>query len=77
MAEEKLYKMREIAEATGIKHGTLESRRRKQGIPGNDKGYTLDQVKRMIKRPQNHRQFSMKKAMELRQILKNDGAIPF
>jgi len=73
---EKLYTIKEISVATGIKWNTLQTRRKKLGIEANRKGYTLAQVKQMIKRPPHYRkQFSQRKADELRQTLKNDGAL--
>ena len=74
--EEELYTIKEISVATGIKWNTLQTRRKRLGIEANRKGYTLAQAKQMIKRPPHYRkQFSQRKADELRQMLKNDGAL--
>ena len=54
----------------------LNNRRKKLGIPTNYDGYTMVDVKKMIKRPaRTWRRFDQKKADALRQMLMNDGAI--
>lgn len=73
--EEVLYTMKEIEAATGIKASTLQGRRKKLGISSNRGGYTMAEVKQMIKRPPIRRGFSQRKADALRQMLKNDGAL--
>ena len=73
--EEVLYTMKEIEAATGIKATTLQGRRKKLGIPANRGGYTMSEVKQMIKRPPVKRGFSQRKADALRAMLKNDGAL--
>ena len=74
--QEVLYTTKEIEAATGIKVSILNNRRKKLGIPTNCDGYTMADVKRMIKRPaRTWRRFDHKKADALRQMLKNDGAI--
>ena len=74
--QEVLYTTKEIEAATGIKVSILNNRRKKLGIPTNCDGYTISDVKRMIKRPaRTWRRFDQKKADALRQMLKNDGAI--
>lgn len=73
--DEVLYTMKEIEAATGIKATTLQGRRKKLGISSNRGGYTMAEVKQMIKRPPIHRGFSQRKADALRQMLKNDGAL--
>lgn len=76
MNNEVLYTMKEIEAATGIKATTLQGRRKKLGIASNREGYTMAEVKRMIKRPPARRGgFSQRKADALRQMLKNDGAL--
>ena len=72
---EPLYTIKEIEIASGIKANTLRGRRKAQGIEGNRRGYTLDEVKKMVKRPVIKRGHSMRKAEALRQMMKNDGAI--
>ena len=74
MREEKLYRPKEISIATGLKVGAINYRRVKRGIQKNKAGYTLEQVKNIVKR-MPRQQYSKRKAEELRQILKNDGAI--
>lgn len=71
---EQRYKMKEIQMATGISAGTLQGRRKRCGIPANRAGYTLSEVKQIIKKRSRQR-YSKRRAEELRQILKNDGAI--
>lgn len=73
--DEVLYTMKEIEAATGIKASTLQGRRKKLGISSNRGGYTMAEVKQMIKRPPIRRGFSQRKADALRQMLKNDGAL--
>ena len=76
MREDKtLYTMKEIELATGIKAGTLHGRRRRLGISSNRGGYTLAEVKQLIKRPPLHRGVSRQKIEALRAQLKNDGAL--
>lgn len=72
---EALYTMKEIEAATGIKAATLHSRRKRIGISSDRGGYTLSEVKQIIKRPPLHRGFNQRKADALRQMLKNDGAL--
>lgn len=74
MTEEKLYTIKEIALATGINSKTLHSRRKERGIAANRGGYTLDEIKRIIKRP-TRRKPSTQNARELRAKLLNDGAL--
>lgn len=76
--EEPTYTMGEIAMATGIRATTLSARRKQRGIPPADKnggGYTLDQVKIMIKKPPLKRGCNPKKAEQLKARLKNDGLL--
>lgn len=72
---ETLYTMKEIEIATGISYETLCSRRRRLGTPANPDGYSMEEVKRMIKRPKRGRPCSPKKAEALKRMLQNDGAI--
>ena len=72
---ETLYTMKEIEAATGIKASTLQGRRKRLGISSNRGGYTMVEVKQMIKRPPVHRGFSQRKADALRKMLQNDGAL--
>lgn len=70
------YTMKEIAEATGIKVSTLTGRRRRLGIESGNGGYTLEEVKRIIKRPpKSGHQYSKQRAALLRHKLQTDGAI--
>ena len=73
--EEVRYTMKEIEAATGIKATTLQGRRKKLGISSNRGGYTMAEIKQMIKRPPIHHGFSQRKADALRRMLQNDGAL--
>ena len=71
-----LYTTKEIEAATGINANVLNSRRKRLGIPTNPDGYSMAEVKKMIKRPPRRRaKFSQKKADALQAMLKNDGAL--
>lgn len=72
---ETLYTIKEIEIATGINIATLRTRRKRLGIPANPDGYSMEEVKRMIKRPKKGRPYSPKKAEALKRMLQNDGAI--
>lgn len=74
MTEEKRYTIKEIALATGLNDKTLHSRRKERGITANRGGYTLDEIKVILKRP-TRRKASSKNARELRARLLNDGAL--
>lgn len=74
MTGEKLYTIKEISLATGINTKTLHSRRHERGITANRGGYTLDEIKIILKRP-TRRKASSKNARELRARLLNDGAL--
>lgn len=69
------YTIKEISVASGINRQTLVSRRKRLGMeaPKNGEGYTLEQAKALIKRPQPGRPYSQQKANRLRQRLQNDG----
>ena len=75
--EEPTYTIGEIALATGIKNSVLSARRKKLGIPPAERGggYTLDQVKLMVKRPPLKRGCDPRKAERLKAALKNDGLL--
>lgn len=74
--EDTRYSLREISEATGINRGTLNSRRKRLGLPGNRGGYTLDEVKQMVKRPCCvRRPYDPRRAAMLRNKLTNDGLL--
>ena len=73
MSEEERYTMKEISVATGIAIATLNSRRKRMGMAGNDEGYTLSDAKALVRRPRRGRPFSQAKANRLRQKLQNDG----
>ena len=76
MREEVRYTMKEIEVASGIKASTLQGRRKRLGISCNKGGYTVDEVKKLVKRPPRYgHPYSRRKADALRAILKNDGAI--
>lgn len=66
----------EIEMATKVKRSLLNGRRKRLGFPANRKGYTLEEIKRMLKKPPhggNHA--SRRKAEKLKELLVNDGAI--
>ena len=75
--EEPTYTIGEIALATGIKSGVLSARRKKKGIPAAPRGggYTLEQVKEMVRRPPLKRGTDPRKAEQLKVRLKNDGLL--
>ena len=76
MREETRYTMKEIEMATGVKSTTLSARRKARGIEVNTDGYTLQEVKTMIKKRRGGgRRLNPKKADELKQRLLNDGAL--
>ena len=75
--EEPTYTIGEIALATGIKSNLLSARRKQKGIPAAPRGggYTLEQVKLMVKRPSLKRGVDPRKADQLKARLKNDGLL--
>ena len=72
-AAEERYTIKEISVASGIPIATLNSRRKRMGMDANDEGYTLSDVKALVRRPRRGRPFSQAKANRLRQKLQNDG----
>lgn len=74
MTEEKLYTIKELSLATGMNVKTLHSRRKERGVAANRGGYTLDEIKIILKRP-TRRKATNKNARELRARLLNDGAL--
>ena len=75
-SSETVYTVKEIEAATGVKAGTIRSRAKRLGLHPSGGGYTLTEVKQLIKRPSVHRtKFSQRKADALRSMLKNDGAL--
>lgn len=72
-ATEERYTIKEISVASGIPIATLNSRRKRMGMDANDEGYTLSDVKALVRRPRQGRPFSQAKANRLRQKLQNDG----
>ena len=76
MVEETRYTMKEIEMATGIKSSTLSARRKLRGIEPNKDGYTLREVKTIIKRRRGGgRRCNPRKAEELKKQLLTDGAL--
>ena len=75
--EEPTYTIGEISLATGIKSSVLSSRRKARGIPlaESGAGYTLDQVKVMVRRTPLKRGVDPRKADQLKARLKNDGLL--
>lgn len=71
------YTMKEIEMATGIKASVLSARRKTRGIEANADGYTLQEVKTMIKKRRGggRRRLNPKKSDELKKQLLNDGAL--
>lgn len=76
---ERRYTVMEIAAAAKMNRSTIRSRRVSLGIPGNRKGYTLEEVKKIIQPPKKKRNnyFNQAKADELKRTLQNDGYIPY
>ena len=55
---------------------TLNSRRKRLGLSGNRGGYTLDEVKQMVKRPRCvRRPYDPERAARLKMKLANDGLL--
>jgi hypothetical protein len=75
MNDDRRYLIHEISLATGIPDKTLHSRRRTLKIPANGQGYTLEEVKLMIKRPARRSKADKRMAADLQKRLKNDGAL--
>lgn len=75
MIKERLYKLAEIENATGIKRNTISARRRTLGIPPNAHGYTYEQVRQLIKKPRRWQSPSKMAVNELKSKLKNDGMV--
>ena len=75
--EEPTYTIGEISLATGINTGILSARRKSKGIPAAARGggYTLEQVKEMVRRPPLKRGTDPRKADQLKARLKNDGLL--
>lgn len=71
---EERWTIKEIAMATKINEKTLHARRRDRGIPACRGGYTLAEIKIMIRRPRI-RVPNQAKANQLRAKLLNDGAL--
>lgn len=68
------WTVKEIAMATGMQERTLHARRHNRGIPACRAGYTLDEIKIMLKRPKK-KVPNQAKANQLRARLLNDGAL--
>ena len=73
--KERLNLPKEISRATGLSVATIHGRRKKLGIPASGMGYTLDQVKAILKAKPGRRKASEGKAAALRSQLLNDGAL--
>lgn len=71
---EERWTVPEIAMATKLHEKTLHSRRHDRGIPACREGYTLAEIKIMIRRPKK-KVPSQAKANQLRARLLNDGAL--
>ena len=56
-AAEERYTIKEISVASGIPTATLNSRRKRMGMEGNDEGYTLAAAKLLVRRPRRGRPF--------------------
>lgn len=72
--DEERWTIKEIALTTKINEKTLHARRHDRGIPANYEGYTLEEVKIMIKRPKK-KVPNQAKANQLRAKLLNDGEL--
>ena len=73
---EKRYTFREIEAASGVKSRTLRNRCKALGIEHNPLGYTLPEVKLMIKpRRVKRMRCEQHNVDELRRKLQNDGAL--
>jgi len=73
---EKRYTFREIEAASGVNRNTLRRRCKALGIEYNPLGYTLPEVKRMIKpRRVKRMRCEQHNVDELRRKLQNDGAL--
>jgi len=68
------WTIKEIALATKMNETTLHARRHDRGIPACREGYTLAEIKIMIKRSKK-KVPSQAKANQLRARLLNDGAL--
>ena len=73
--KERLYLPKEISRATGLTVATIHGRRKKLGIPASGMGYTLDQVKAILKAKPRMRKASEARSAALRSQLLNDGAL--
>ena len=72
---ETLYTLKEISIASGIKQGTINTRRQRLKLESNKGGYTYAEVKMLIKKRPLGNRHDPRKTDALRTMLKNDGAI--
>lgn len=75
MRDDTRYTIGEIADATGKKRSTLGKRRQRLGIPSNPDGYTMDEVRRILKAKRRGRVKNTAKTEELKSKLKNNGLL--
>ena len=75
MNDGRRYTVKEICQATGLKNSAVYYRLKKAGIPTCGLGYTLDQVKIIVKTRPTRRAYSQKNAETLHARLMNDGAL--
>lgn len=71
----RLYSIKEISLATGIKPATLQQRRKRMGIPPHRTGYPLDIVKQLIKRPVKKCVTKPENVAALKAQLQRDGML--
>lgn len=73
--QERLYTMKEISQASGIKVPTLQRRRMAMGMPASEGGYTYEQALQLIRRPLLRKQTKPENVARLRRQLEKDGML--
>lgn len=71
----RLYSIKEISLATGIKPATLQRRRTVAGIPASRVGYPIDIVKQLVKRPVKKCVTKKENVAALKAQLQRDGML--
>lgn len=71
----RLYSIKEISLATGIKPATLQQRRKRMGIPPYRTGYPLDIVKQLVKKPVKKCVTKKENVAALKAQLQRDGML--
>lgn len=72
---QRLYSIKEISLATGIKPATLQRRRTVAGIPASRVGYPIDVVKQLVKRPVKKCVTKKENVAALKAQLQRDGML--